>query len=113
MTDVVFYKQKDIVYMVECSGHTGYADSGSDIVCSALSSMVQSCALGLKQVLGLNVKIERVDKKGYFKLELPKNLSDNDLNKSQILLKTLELSIKDLLQGYSKFIKLEERDYVY
>lgn len=113
MTDIVFYKREDIVYAVECSGHTGYATYGKDIVCSALSSLIQSCALGLKEVLRLDVKISREDKKGYFKIELPKSINGEDLEKSQILLQTLELSIKDLLQGYSKFIKLEERDYVY
>jgi len=113
MTDVVFYKDNDIIHGFECSGHTGYSHHGSDIVCSALSSITQSCVLGLKSVIGINLNIKRIDEEGYLLIELPKKLDADKLAKSQILLKTLYLSIQDLQQGYSKFIKLEERDYVY
>ncbi len=113
MTRIVFYKRNDNIHCVECSGHTGYAEHGEDIVCSALSSMVQSCALGLKKVAKANPKIDRIDDEGYYKIELPKNIDDKTMQSSQILLKTLLLSVKDLATNYFEYIKLEERDYVY
>ncbi len=113
MTDVVFYTKDNIIYSVECSGHTGYADAGEDIVCSALSSMVQSCALGLSKVVGAKPKLKINEERGYYKIDLPKDLADAKMHDSQILLKTLYLSVADLVQGYSRYIKLEERDYVY
>ncbi len=113
MTDVVFYKDNDIIRGFECSGHTGYSHHGSDIVCSALSSITQACVLGLKSVVGINLNMKKVEEEGYLKIELPKKLQDDKLDKSQVLLKTLYLAVEDLAQGYSKFIKLEERDYVY
>ena len=39
MTTVVFYKSNGIYYGFEEQGHTGYADEGSDILCSAISAM--------------------------------------------------------------------------
>ena len=39
MTKVVFFKSNGVFWGFEEQGHTGYADSGEDIVCSALSSM--------------------------------------------------------------------------
>ena len=112
MTEVMFYKDGNNIVKVTCSGHTGYADYGSDIVCSALSSIVQSTALGLTQVVGVHLTIERNDKKGKYCMELPNNIGVEAMAKCQILLSTLLLSVKDLAEGYSEFIKLEERDYV-
>ena len=39
MTTVCFYKTNGIYYGFEEQGHTGYADSGEDVLCSALSCM--------------------------------------------------------------------------
>ena len=39
MTTVVFYKSGGVFYGFEEQGHTGFAESGEDILCSALSSM--------------------------------------------------------------------------
>ena len=39
MTKVVFYKSGDTFWGFEEQGHTGYADAGEDILCSALSAM--------------------------------------------------------------------------
>ncbi len=110
MTDVVFFKNNGVIIAFECSGHTGYADSGYDIVCSALSSITQSCALGIKEVLGIDAKIKRNDDRGYFRVVLPEGMTDEEQSGAQVLLRTLYLSVKDLAKGYSKYIKLEERE---
>ncbi len=112
MTEVVFFKNGNNIVKVSCSGHTGYAEYGSDIVCSALSSIVQSTALGLRKVIGIKLKVTRNDKKGEYCMELPKHLDADTMASSQVLLSTLLLSVRDLADGYSEFIKLEERDYV-
>ena len=39
MTTVCFYKTNGIYYGFEEQGHTGFAESGEDILCAALSSM--------------------------------------------------------------------------
>ncbi len=39
MTTIVFYKAGGFFYGFEEQGHTGYAEAGEDILCSALSSM--------------------------------------------------------------------------
>ena len=39
MTKVVFFKSNGAFWGFEEQGHTGYAESGSDILCAALSSM--------------------------------------------------------------------------
>lgn len=39
MTKITFYRSGGVYYGFREEGHTGYADEGYDIVCSALSSM--------------------------------------------------------------------------
>lgn len=39
MTKIIFYRSGGIFYGFEEQGHTGYADAGEDILCSALSAM--------------------------------------------------------------------------
>ena len=39
MTHITFYKSSDVFYGFKEEGHTGFADEGSDILCSAISAM--------------------------------------------------------------------------
>ena len=39
MTKIVFYKQDGVFYGFEEQGHTGFGESGDDILCAALSAM--------------------------------------------------------------------------
>lgn len=39
MTKVTFFRRDGVFYGFEETGHAGYADSGEDIICAALSSM--------------------------------------------------------------------------
>ncbi|MBO5305365.1 MAG: ribosomal-processing cysteine protease Prp [Clostridia bacterium] len=39
MTRIIFYKSNGTFYGFEEQGHTGYGESGEDILCSALSAM--------------------------------------------------------------------------
>ena len=39
MTKIIFYRNDGIFYGFEEQGHTGYAEEGDDILCSALSAM--------------------------------------------------------------------------
>ena len=113
MTKIKFFKVQDGYNGFECSGHTVYAKSGKDILCAAISSITQSCVMGITKVLKINAKVNKDDDSGYLKIELPNNLNKEDFIKSQVLFDTLYISILDLMEGYSKYISMEviENDY--
>ena len=46
-------------------------------------------------------------------LALPKNINREDLDKAQIILKTMQFSLSDLLTDYGKYIKMEVQDEIY
>ena len=48
----IFYQHENLVG-IECKGHSGYADKGEDIICAAVSVLIQSLKLGCMEVLKL------------------------------------------------------------
>ena len=113
MTKIKFFKNHDIYTGFECSGHSGYAEYGKDIVCASISSMTQMTCLGIVQVLNIPAEIVRNDDKGYIKIKLPESIDKSLQDKVQVLINTLKLSLEDLLEGYAKYIKLEVIENVY
>ncbi len=106
MTHVVVKRRNNRIVSVECKGHTGYGEEGEDIVCAALSSIVQTAALGLFQVVGINLDY-KVGKEGYLKMTLPDDMEASIRHDCDVVLETMLLGVYDLNQGYSDFIELE------
>ncbi len=65
MTKVFVTKQNDSIVEIECVGHTGYGVEGEDVVCAALSAIVQTAILGPKEVIKVKVDYATDDKTGY------------------------------------------------
>ncbi|MDR3263972.1 MAG: ribosomal-processing cysteine protease Prp [Clostridiales bacterium] len=107
MTIVRFFKKGLDFYQIECDGHTDYGVSGEDIVCAALSSIVQTAVLGILQIAGVNADFEKNDEKAYLKMTLPDKITDRQKHDADVILKTLYLGVSDLYLGYSDFIQLE------
>ena len=109
MTKIVIYKSKSHIVGFEISGHTGYAEEGSDIVCSAVSSMSQMVVVGIKDVLKLNAFVQISD--GYLKLKLSEKDIEN--NFAEVLLKSLEKSLKEIVKEYGNYVKMEVKKDVF
>ncbi len=92
---------------MRCDGHTGYGAEGEDIVCAALSSIVQTAVLGLMGVAGISVELMRDDKNGILDMSLPDTLSQTRRHDADVILETMLMGIADLYEGYSDFIELE------
>ncbi|MCI8413073.1 MAG: ribosomal-processing cysteine protease Prp [Clostridia bacterium] len=107
MTRVCIEKRDGKIVSVDCDGHTGYGAEGEDIVCAALSSIVQTAVLGLMGVAGICVKLTRDDKRGMLNVALPEKLGDAQRHDADVILETMLMGIADLYEGYSDFIELE------
>ena len=113
MTNIKFFRYNNRLVGFECLGHTGYEESGKDVLCASISTITQSIALGLRDVCNIDTLISRDDEMGYIKVEIPKDLSSDKLSGASVLLDTLFVTIKDLVEGYPKYIKMEVIEYVY
>jgi len=104
---ITFHKKKHI-YGFEADGHANFDIEGKDIVCAAVSILLQSSFLGLTKILHL--KNKNKIKKGHISFFLLEGLNPQDIEKSQIILKTLFESLKHLAKQYPKHIKINIRD---
>ena len=107
MTKVKFSRQNGKFVAVECEGHSDYAEHGMDIVCAALSSVVQTAVLGLMQVAGISVGYEIDEDRGYLKAVLPDKVTDKQAHDADIILKTAYLGASDLYEQFSDYINVE------
>ncbi len=107
MIEITVQKKANNFLKVVCSGHAEYNVDGEDIVCSAVSSIVQTAALGLLMVAHIKAEIKRDDQKGYFEINIPKNLSFSSQHDVNVIIGTMLCGISDLVEEYSDFIELE------
>ena len=108
MINVIVIKEKQTIKTIEATGHSGYAEHGADIVCSAVSTLMETLANGLTEVVKAKAKVV-VDE------EIPHlsvTLTEEDQEKckyAQVLMQATLLGIKGVADGYSKFIKIKEK----
>lgn len=107
MTDIKITKKGNSIVEVEAEGHTGYGEAGEDIVCAAVSTLLQSALLGLLQVVGINVKFSVDEEKGSLRFTLPQNLSPQERHDADVVLNTMLCGIQDIYTEYSDYINLE------
>ena len=111
MTNIIIIKNKEGIFTsIECDGHTGYGVAGEDVVCAAASSIVQTAALGMLNVAQIVPKLKQDDKKGYFKMEIPADITDEQQHDAQVIFATMLCGLQDLAGEYSDFIELEVKD---
>ncbi len=102
----VVYKNGHIVSM-NADGHTGYGVEGEDVLCAALSSIIQTALLGLMQVAGIQVEFSRNDADGILAFSLP-DLDSRSRRDADMILGTCVAGIDDLYSNYSDFIEIEK-----
>lgn len=105
MTAVTFYKRADgSLIGFEMSGHSGYGEEGTDIVCASVSSAAYLTANTLLEILHLKADAKVDD--AYMKL----TVSETDTEKAQDLLKGLELHLNALADDYTNYLIVNYRE---
>ncbi|MDE7463532.1 MAG: ribosomal-processing cysteine protease Prp [Clostridiales bacterium] len=104
MIKVSFFQDNGRTYKVRAIGHSGYAESGSDIVCAAVSTLVQTAYLAIKD-LGANVEFKRDEDRALFEFRIERETDiDHDI---QVIIRALRVGAEDLRSGYPQFITTE------
>ena len=98
----------DEIISFSLNGHAGYSENGKDIVCAAVSAVTNMTLIGLGEKLKLNIKFER-NEGGYLKVELPENISSDDMRIAQFLLESLVTEYLDIEANFGKYVLVNER----
>lgn len=104
MIDLVIYKDGPLYKGYKISGHANYARHGKDIVCAAVSILVQATTNGIDEILGARVDFEEGDK-GYAKLLV----NDRDfviVEKASLLLETMVHGLNGIAEAYPRHIHI-------
>lgn len=109
MIEITVYKKGEDIVTIEATGHSGYKESGSDIYCSAVSTLTQTCEIGLSEVLNIRTKYVVDEKRPFLSITLPDNLEDKEMREAQIVMQTAFLGLKSLRDSEPKYISIKEK----
>ena len=112
MTKITFYKSGGIFYGFEEQGHTGYGESGNDILCAALSSMsmlvINAILVSYATDVDYNIDEKTTDIRVIVKSALPKYESDEKKQYAVSgLLNGFYIQLMDMLEDYYDYIEVE------
>lgn len=113
MTKIVFYKSGGVFYGFEEQGHTGYGESGDDILCAALSSMTMLIINAIEVAYASEADYIIDDKTADIKLIARGAIYDEDEKKRYAisgLLTAYYYQLNDLTEEYYDFLEVEERE---
>jgi hypothetical protein len=105
MINITLHKANDVFNGFVIEGHSGYADSGYDIVCASVSVLSYTALNSMNLVAGISSDemIYCVEEDtGFLKLETIKNNEKTD-----VIYRNFLVGIELLLEDYSNYITLK------
>ena len=113
MTKITFYKSGGFYYGFEENGHTGYGESGEDILCSALSSMtmliINAIEVSFASDVQYTIDEKTTDIKLICKSALPKYEKDEKKQYAVSgLIQAYFFQLMDLVEEYYDYLDVKE-----
>ena len=104
MTTVEFFDRDGEICGFSVSGHSGYAEEGSDIVCASITTAVQFAAATITDVLGIPAKTKVNENGPKITLTLPASCEEEDA--AQAVLTGMMLTLCELRDQYPDHIEV-------
>ena len=96
MITVKIFKRSDDFEGFQVSGHAGYADSGYDIICAAVSVLTLNTANSIETLTG--DRIEDYEEDGFLSCRFPDGLSEN----GRLLMHSMILGLQQIEANYDE-----------
>ena len=104
MTRCEFFREGDRITGFSVSGHSGYAEAGSDIVCAAISAVVSMAEATINDVCGANAKVRVKEEDARITLTLPTSCDEEE--SVQAVLTSMMLTLCSLRDDYPDYIEV-------
>ena len=108
MTTVTFLTEDARIIGFDVQGHSGWGESGEDIVCAAITSAVRLVEATVNDVMGLCAAVKVREADASISLRLPGGLSQSNESTCQTLLTALMLYLAQLHDEYPDNIEVME-----
>ncbi len=106
ITITLFRNKSHKVEGFTVSGHAGFGEKGTDIVCAAVTTAAMTAVNGLTDVA--NIPLSPEVREGYLLCKLPEMLSPEKRREADVLLESMVLTFQNLESQYGEFICLRE-----
>ena len=106
MTRCEFFTEEDRITGFSVSGHSGYAEAGSDVVCAAISAIVTMAEATINDVCGAKAKVRVKEEDARITLTLPASCDEEE--SVQAVLAGMLLTLCSLRDEYPDYIEVLE-----
>ena len=106
MTKCEFFTENDRITGFSVSGHSGYAEAGSDIVCAAISAVVTMAEATINEVCGAKAKVRVKEEDARVTLMLPASCDEEEA--VQAVLAGMMLTLISMRDDYPDYIEVLE-----
>ena len=106
MTRCEFFTEGERITGFSVSGHSGYAEAGSDIVCAAISAVVTMAQATINEVCGAKAKVRVKDEQARVTLMLPAVCDEEET--VQAVLAGMMLTLCSMRDDYPDYIEVLE-----
>ena len=106
MTRCEFFTENDRITGFSVSGHSGYAEAGSDIVCAAITAVVTMAEATINDVCGAKAKVRVKEADARITLTLPTSCDEEET--VQAVLAGMMVTLLSLQEDYPDYIEVLE-----
>lgn len=111
MTTITVYTlDHGVLRGFEAGGHAGGKRiRGYDLVCCAVSALTQTGVNALEAVAGVAPEVAVRD--GYLRCVLPDKLTDAQMERAQIVLRTIMTGLTDIQKIYPNLVRVQQKEW--
>ena len=106
MTRCEFFTENERITGFSVSGHSGYSEAGSDIVCAAISAVVAMTEATVNDICGAKAKVRVKDEQARITLTLPTSCDEEET--VQAVLAGMMIYLCSLRDDYPDYIEVLE-----
>ena len=106
MTKCEFFRDHERITGFSVSGHSGYAEAGSDIVCAAISAAVAMAEATINDVCGGKAKVRVKEEDARITLTLPASCDEEET--VQAVLAGMMLTLLSIQEDHPDYIEVLE-----
>ena len=104
MTEITIVTHDGTYRGFECHGHAGYADSGEDIVCSAISALTINTINSIEHLTDDAISVSSIDKKGDMQCYFTGSVS----KEAALLMDSMKLGLESIAAQYgAQYLKVK------
>ena len=106
MTRCEFFTEDERITGFSVSGHSGYSEAGSDIVCAAISAVVTMAEATINEVCGAKAKVRVKEEDARITLTLPASCDEEET--VQAVLAGMMLTLLSIQEDHPDYIEVLE-----